>query len=94
MYLYPLFLNLRCLPVPAQILGGAVVAQGELDATVTAVGGNTFFGKTISLLGATQEQGHLLKVHTFNDDSGDGDGGIENENENGSSVHIELIPYC
>jgi len=47
----------------AQILGGAVVAQGELDATITAVGSNTFFGKTIALLGAPQEQGHLLKVH-------------------------------
>ena len=45
-----------------QILSGAVVAQGELDATVTAVGAETFFGKTISLLGAPQERGHLLKV--------------------------------
>ena len=45
-----------------QILSGAVVAQGELDAVVTAVGSNTFFGKTISLLGAPQERGHLIKV--------------------------------
>ena len=47
---------------PLQVLSGAVVAQGELDATVTAVGAGTFFGRTISLLGAPQERGHLIKV--------------------------------
>ncbi len=45
-----------------QILAGAVVAQGELDAVVTAIGANTFFGKTMTLLGSPEEKGHLQKV--------------------------------
>lgn len=47
---------------PWQILAGAVVAQGELDAQITAIGANTFFGKTMTLLGAPEEKGHLQKV--------------------------------
>jgi magnesium-transporting ATPase (P-type) len=46
----------------SQILGGAVVASGELEARVTAIGTDTFFGKTIALLGAPEEVGHLQKV--------------------------------
>mmetsp|Transcript_8326 Transcript_8326/g.24910 ORF Transcript_8326/g.24910 Transcript_8326/m.24910 type:complete len:686 (+) Transcript_8326:251-2308(+) len=45
-----------------QILSGACVNQGELDAVVTAVGRNTFFGKTIALLGAPEQRGHLQQV--------------------------------
>ena len=46
-----------------QILSGAVVVQGELDAVVTATGGNSFFGKTMKLLGGNDNQrGHLYKV--------------------------------
>lgn len=45
-----------------QILSGACVNQGELDAVVTAVGRNTFFGKTIALLGEPEESGHLQRV--------------------------------
>lgn len=45
-----------------QILAGAVVAQGELDAQITAIGANTFFGKTMTLLGAPEEKGHLQAV--------------------------------
>ena len=51
-----------------QVLSGACVTQGELEAVVTAVGRNTFFGKTIALLGAPEERGHLQKVlqgHVF-----------------------------
>jgi H+-transporting ATPase len=44
------------------VLSGASVTQGELEAVVTAVGPNTFFGKTIALLGAPEERGHLQKV--------------------------------
>lgn len=44
------------------MLSGACVTQGELEAVVTAVGRNTFFGKTIALLGAPEERGHLQKV--------------------------------
>lgn len=46
-----------------QVLSGACVLQGELDAAVTAVGRNTFFGRTIALLGAPEERGHLQKVY-------------------------------
>jgi magnesium-transporting ATPase (P-type) len=45
-----------------QVLSGACVTQGELEAVVTAVGRNTFFGKTIALLGVPDERGHLQKV--------------------------------
>ena len=44
------------------ILAGAVVAEGELDAVVTATGRDCFFGKTMALLDASQETGHLQKV--------------------------------
>lgn len=37
--------------------------QGELDAIVTATGANSFFGKTMKLLGTPGNQrGHLYKV--------------------------------
>ena len=57
-------MSLTTLPRPTstQILAGAVVAQGELDAQITAIGANTFFGKTMTLLGAPEEKGHLQKV--------------------------------
>ncbi|KAK9833891.1 hypothetical protein WJX74_009082 [Apatococcus lobatus] len=45
-----------------QILSGAVVASGEMQAEVTSIGAETFFGKTIALLGAPEEKGHLFKV--------------------------------
>jgi hypothetical protein len=58
-----------CLPAPRllparlpQILAGAVVSSGELDAEVTAIGADTFFGKTMALLGAPEERGHLQTV--------------------------------
>jgi hypothetical protein len=38
------------------------VTQGELEAQVTAMGADSFFGKTIALLGAPDERGHLQKV--------------------------------
>lgn len=44
------------------VLSGAVVEQGESEAIVTAVGANTFFGKTITLLSRPEEKGHLQKV--------------------------------
>ena len=44
---------------PAQVLAGAVVASGELDAVVVSTGKNTFFGKTMALLAQPQERGHL-----------------------------------
>lgn len=47
------------------MLSGASVTQGELEAVVTAVGRNTFFGKTIALLGAPEESGHLQKVRRW-----------------------------
>ena len=45
-----------------QILGGAVVASGELEAIVHSTGGDTFFGKTLALLSQPQERGHLQQV--------------------------------
>lgn len=45
-----------------EVLSGACVNQGELEAVVTAVGANTFFGKTIALLGAPEQRGHLQQV--------------------------------
>ena len=47
---------------PLQILAGAVVASGELDAVVTSIGLETFFGKTMALLAVPQERGHLKVV--------------------------------
>ncbi|KAL3158516.1 hypothetical protein ABBQ38_010745 [Trebouxia sp. C0009 RCD-2024] len=44
------------------ILAGAVVAEGEMDAVVTAIGKECFFGKTMALLDAPQEVGHLTQV--------------------------------
>lgn len=49
-------------PVVVQILSGAVVASGEMKAEITSIGAKTFFGKTIALLGAPEEKGHLFKV--------------------------------
>lgn len=46
----------------AAVLSGAVVEQGESEATVTAVGANTFFGRTITLLSRPEEKGHLQQV--------------------------------
>lgn len=48
--------------VVMQILSGAVVASGEMKAEITSIGAETFFGKTIALLGAPEEKGHLFKV--------------------------------
>jgi len=45
-----------------QILAGAVVVSGELDAQVTATGVNSFFGKTMALLAVPPERGHLQQV--------------------------------
>jgi magnesium-transporting ATPase (P-type) len=36
-----------------------VVASGELDAVVVSTGADTFFGRTMALLGAPEERGHL-----------------------------------
>ena len=44
------------------VLSGAVVTAGEGDALVTATGKNSFFGKTIALLGDDNERGHMQKV--------------------------------
>nr|AQM50087.1 P-type ATPase HA2 [Dunaliella maritima] len=56
----------ECLAVtrhPGQeILAGAVVVSGELDAMVTATGVNSFFGKTMALLAVPPERGHLQQV--------------------------------
>lgn len=46
----------------AQTLSGAVVVSGELDAQVMATGINSFFGKTMALLSAPEERGHLQMV--------------------------------
>jgi magnesium-transporting ATPase (P-type) len=55
------YAEMKC-GVLEQVLSGAVVAQGELEAVVTAIGENTFFGKTMTLLNAPQGKGHLQKV--------------------------------
>ena len=47
----------------ATVLAGAVVAEGEMDAVVSAIGKECFFGKTMALLDAPQEVGHLQQVH-------------------------------
>ena len=49
-------------PSPLQILAGAVVVSGELEAMVTATGVNSFFGKTMALLAVPPEVGHLQQV--------------------------------
>ncbi|KAI3423925.1 hypothetical protein D9Q98_009759 [Chlorella vulgaris] len=45
-----------------KVLAGAVVSSGELHARVTETGTNTFFGKTMALLAAPEESGHLQTV--------------------------------
>jgi len=45
-----------------EILGGAVVLQGELEMIVTAIGADTFFGKTIALLSSVKEEGNIQKI--------------------------------
>ena len=45
------------------VLSGAVITAGEGDALVTATGKNSFFGKTIALLGDDDGRGHMQKVH-------------------------------
>lgn len=49
----------------ATILAGAVVAEGEMDAVVSAIGKECFFGKTMALLDAPQEVGHLHQVRAW-----------------------------
>ena len=49
----------------ATVLAGAVVAEGEMDAVVSAIGKECFFGKTMALLDAPQEVGHLHQVCDF-----------------------------
>lgn len=44
------------------VMAGAVVAEGEMDAVVTAIGKECFFGQTMALLDAPQEAGHLQQV--------------------------------
>uniref|UniRef100_A0A0G4HGL1 Plasma membrane ATPase n=1 Tax=Chromera velia CCMP2878 TaxID=1169474 RepID=A0A0G4HGL1_9ALVE len=44
------------------LLSGAVIQKGELDMVVTAIGENSFYGKTLALLGNAQPQGHLKMV--------------------------------
>ena len=46
----------------ATVLAGAVAAEGEMDAVVSAIGKECFFGKTMALLDAPQEVGHLHQV--------------------------------
>mmetsp|Transcript_12052 Transcript_12052/g.21478 ORF Transcript_12052/g.21478 Transcript_12052/m.21478 type:complete len:965 (+) Transcript_12052:165-3059(+) len=41
---------------------GSTVARGEVEATVTATGMNTFFGKTANLIQSVDELGHLQKI--------------------------------
>jgi len=41
---------------------GSTVVRGETEATVEFTGGNTFFGKTASLLGSTGEHSHLQEM--------------------------------
>ena len=46
------------------LLAGAVVSEGEMDGVVSATGRQCFFGKTMALLDAPQEAGHLHQVTT------------------------------
>ncbi len=57
-----LLVMMMTLCISLQILSGAVVASGELEAVVTATGTDTFFGKTLALLGQPEERGHLQTV--------------------------------
>jgi H+-transporting ATPase len=41
---------------------GSTVVRGEVEGTVEFTGANTFFGKTASLLGGTNEHSHLQKM--------------------------------
>ena len=41
---------------------GSTVVRGEVEGTVEFTGANTFFGKTASLLGATNETSNLQKT--------------------------------
>eukprot|EP00899_Mesostigma_viride_P028511 jgi/Mesvir1/8845/Mv02741-RA.1 len=45
-----------------EVLSGAVVVQGEMEAVVNKTGAHTFFGKTISLLSMNTTEGHLNKL--------------------------------
>lgn len=49
-----------------KILSGAVIQQGEAEAMVIAVGPNTFFGKTITLLSREEGRGHLQQASNHN----------------------------
>lgn len=46
----------------SECLMGSNVVRGEVEGTVTSTGGNTFFGKTASLLQGDNELGNLQKV--------------------------------
>ena len=46
------------------LLSGAVITAGEGDTLVTATGKNSFFGKTIALLGDDDGRGHMQKVNS------------------------------
>jgi len=41
---------------------GSNVTRGEIEAIVTATGGETFFGKTAAMIASVDEQGHFQKV--------------------------------
>ena len=41
---------------------GSTVTRGEIEATVTATGSQTFFGKTADLVQGVDELGHFEKV--------------------------------
>jgi magnesium-transporting ATPase (P-type) len=41
---------------------GSTVVKGEVEATVETTGGNTFFGKTASLLQSVDGMGHLQMI--------------------------------
>ena len=41
---------------------GSTVVRGEIDAIVAATGGNTFFGKTASMIQSVDEVGHFQKI--------------------------------
>uniref|UniRef100_A0A7S0ZGL6 Plasma membrane ATPase n=1 Tax=Timspurckia oligopyrenoides TaxID=708627 RepID=A0A7S0ZGL6_9RHOD len=46
------------------ILSGSVIKQGELEAQVLSTGENTMFGKSLALLGGTDQVGRLQKLTT------------------------------
>ena len=83
-----------------EILSGAVVEQGESEAVVTAVGANTFFGRTITLLSRPEEKGHLQQVsfplHTPPNDRNPDEGNDSHEGplaRNGKTNPTELIDF-